>query len=203
MLNAQTGASGRTEFPLECLLVCEARSESIERGHWQFTLENADGSPILEASDEEFGDLNRLSLLAAVRGLEAIDGAAVVTLLSHSRYLIRSLTDSLPRWRESGFVWEHFGRRMQVQHADLWRRVDRALTFHHVHACLVSARVISRVPDANPAPIQRRVDPPHESVPAPRGRSQDRLRSWLLGGPRREAGSARNRFSEADLAESA
>lgn len=125
------------------LLVVSAQSTSLTDGRWQFVMETTSGQPILEADDAEFGDLNRLTLLAAVRGLEAIDGQAAVTLLSHNRYLIRSLTDSLPRWRRSDFIWDHFGRRVEVQHADLWRRIDRTLSIHDVQACLITSRRIS------------------------------------------------------------
>lgn len=126
------------------LLVVSAQSTTLDDGRWQFAIETAAGEPILEAEDSERGDLNRLTLLAAVRGLEAIDGPSGVTLLSHNRYLIRSLTDSLPRWRRSDFVWDHFGRRVEVQHADLWRRIDHALGIHEVQACLLTARMVSR-----------------------------------------------------------
>ncbi len=134
------GRSLQTEF----LLVCEARSTTLTDGHWRFGLEDSFGETVLEAEDSDLGDLNRLTLLAAVRGLEAIDGPSSVTLLSTNRYLIRSLSNSLPRWRQNNFVWEHFGRRVAVQHADLWRRVDRALDIHTVQACLVSSCLVSR-----------------------------------------------------------
>ena len=136
--------SSQIETPeVEYLLVCQAQSHSFDDGRWSFALETASGDSVLDAEDVETGDLNRLTLLAAVRGLESIDGPASVLLLSNNRYLIRSLSDSLPRWRASGFQWEHFGRRMDVQHADLWRRVDRALEIHCVQACLISSRLVS------------------------------------------------------------
>ncbi|MEO9595460.1 ribonuclease HI [Rhodopirellula bahusiensis] len=188
------------------LLVVSAHSTSLTDGRWQFVIETSDGQPVMEADDQEFGDLNRLSLLAAVRGLEAIDGPSGITLLSHNRYLIRSLTDSLPRWRRSDFVWDHFGRRVEVQHADLWRRVDHALGIHEVQACLVTSRLVSRKPDqvtpdgAIPAAevensVARtstklkddwsRIDHSHAGPPAPKSSrtvptANDRLRDWLL-----------------------
>ena len=171
------------------LLVCEAKSTTLHDGVWQFCLETADGNPVLSASDNEVGDLNRLTLLAAVRGLEAIEGASSVTLMSNNRYLIRSLADSLPRWRDNNFVWEHFGRRIDVQHADLWRRVDRALQIHRVEACLVSSRLVSpskptAQPNSNDAEAIIRIDSDHRSVRKPRlaPKPSDRLRQWLLGG---------------------
>ena len=140
--NARLTTTHDTENCSQYLLVCEATAPSLSEGTWRFSLESSDGQPVFEAGDTDLGDLNRLTLLAAVRGLESIDGPSWVTLLSHNRYLVRSLSDSLPRWRENNFVWEHFGRRIDVQHADLWRRVDRALSIHRVEACLVSSRLV-------------------------------------------------------------
>lgn len=189
------------------LLVCQAQSTHLDDGRWQFSLETADGTPVLEASDDEIGDLNRLTLLAAVRGLEAIEGPASVTLLSNNRYLIRSLTDSLPRWRSNDFVWEHFGRRIDIQHADLWRRIDRALQIHRVEACLMTSRLISdgqlsggekSVAAVSPERLSWRVDAAHPSPPSPHAPS-DRLRSWLLGGGACVGATTRRRFTSADL----
>ncbi len=204
--DSESTASLRSDF----LLVCEARSTHLEDGRWRFTLETADGTPVLEAADEEHGDLNRLTLLAAVRGLEAIEGAASVTLVSNNRYLIRSLTDSLPRWRSNDFVWEHFGRRIEIQNADLWRRVDRALQIHRVEACLMTSRLISSGAidggnvEAKPQ-SEWRVDPAHASTVrphfSPSAGSPDRLRSWLLGGGASTGSRSGRRFTSADLIE--
>ena len=191
----------------EYLLVCEAHAQSITRGSWRFTLETVDGTQILDAEDEDAGDLNRLTLLAAVRGLESIEGSSSVTLLSNNRYLIRSLSDSLPRWRQNNFVWDHFGRRIDVQHADLWRRIDRALQIHRVEACLVSTRLVSSGSDESESDELsnrskggeiNRVDSPHNGNP-PRPHlsgpsigdqgqpSGDRLRRLLMGGAARSS----------------
>lgn len=202
----------------EYLLVCEARSTTLTDGYWRFTLETADGELMLDADDHEAGDLNRLTLLAAVRGLEAIEGASSVTLLSNNRYLIRSLADSLPRWRHNGFVWEHFGRRVDVQHADLWRRIDRAVSIHRVEACLISTRLVSSPgsnsaaarggPAGGPAGLIQRVDGPHvnrsgrAAIARPKS-APDRLRSWLLSADAAGAMTSGRRFTAQDLMESA
>ncbi|MEM6688252.1 MAG: ribonuclease HI [Planctomycetota bacterium] len=128
----------------EYCLWCDADSLSLEDGLWRFELRNQHAGETFEAEDRDSGDLNRLHLLAAVRGLEAIEGPADVVLMSQSRYLVRSLSDSLPRWRAGNYSWEHFGRRVAVQHADLWRRIDHALGIHQVEACLLSRRRISQ-----------------------------------------------------------
>lgn len=210
------------------LLVCEAWSTTLADGRWRFTLETADGELILDADDQETGDINRLTLLAAVRGLESIEGAASVTLVSNNRYLIRSLSDALPKWRANNFVWDHFGRHVDVQHADLWRRIDHALSIHRVEACLVSTCLVSRgtPPAARTLEEQmeqkldaaenliQRVDPAHGDrsgggVPAPKSKSiasegtspEDRLRQWLLS----NSGARTNtrRFTPEDFLETA
>lgn len=125
------------------LLVCHAKSLSLTEGIWCFNLETLAGESLVEAEDTEEGDLNRLSLLAAVRGLEAVDGRSIVSLISNNRYLIRSLDSALPRWRENDFVWDHYGRKIAVQNADLWRRIDRTLSIHEVTASLVQTTRVS------------------------------------------------------------
>ncbi len=210
--NARITTGHDTENCSDYLLVCEATASSMSEGTWRFSLESSDGQPVFDAGDTDLGDLNRLTLLAAVRGLESIDGPSSVTLLSHNRYLVRSLSDSLPRWRENNFVWEHFGRRIDVQHADLWRRVDRALFIHRVEACLVSSRLVSvgASPTTSPTGENQnianiRVDSPHRSPGGFQGGNgpTDQLRRWLLRGNATEgAPSSRRRFTAQDLIES-
>ena len=208
---SKAGAAGVAGTCSDYLLVCQAQALSLNEGSWHFTLESADGTPVFAAGDDEIGDLNRLTLLAAVRGMESIDGPSSVTLLSNNRYLIRSLSDSLPRWRENDFVWEHFGRRIDVQHADLWRRIDRALSIHRVQACLVASRVVSLGLESganlggSESP-RLRVDSPHRSVSPPHSpvHPSDSLRQWLLGGgATSDSSPPRRRFAAADLFESA
>lgn len=208
--DSEVASPDAAETTPEYLLVCQARAASLSEGTWSFTLETAAGDPVFSADDIDFGDLNRLTLLAAVRGLEAIDGPSSVMLMSGNRYLIRSLAESLPRWRENQFVWEHFGRRIDVQHADLWRRIDRALQIHRVQACLISTRLVSggRAAQTKRQEGDRwlRVDSPHRDVAPPRvsPEPQDGLRRWLLGGGGSQSGLApRHRFTAADLLESA
>lgn len=202
---AERLAADPTTQLAQYLLVCHARSLNFTRGLWCFNLETLSGESLIEAEDEDDGDLNRLSLLAAVRGLEAIEGGSLVSLVSNNRYLIRSLDQSLPRWRENDFIWEHFGRKIPVQNADLWRRIDRTLTIHQVTASLIqTTRVSGHALEFSPAaaaipshgaagdfarsetnmdlsPIVR-VDQGHSSPKRPIAvRPNDRLRSWLAG----------------------
>lgn len=193
------------------MLICHARSLSITEGVWGFSLESRCGQQVVEAEDIDHGDLNRLSLLAAVRGLEAIDGQSLVSLVSNNRYLIRSLDQSLPRWRENDFVWEHFGRRTAVQNHDLWRRIDRALGIHQVTASLVQTTRVSGSVSASsstnanrsvvpPAGADWRLDTAHQCLASPITPTE-RLRRWLTGDDQQHlAAPPRRRYRAEDLA---
>lgn len=100
---------------------------------WRFSLHSREAGQHLTASDTENETRpSRLELLAVVRGLEAIDGPAHVTLISRSRYVVRGLRRQLQQWREHQWQYERFGKLVPIRDQDLWRRVDRALEFHHV-----------------------------------------------------------------------
>jgi ribonuclease HI len=114
------------------LLFSEA-SCSAEHRTWRFVLQNVESRRRMVISDEEevmCGE--RLELLAVVRGLEALDGPARVTLVTKSRYVSRGLRFGMTEWRANEWQWERFGRIVPVKDHDLWQRVDRALLFHQV-----------------------------------------------------------------------
>lgn len=86
------------------------------------------------ACDGEAGaDEDRLALLAVVRGLEALDQPAEVSIVTRSASVLRGLTRGLDEWRNNHWRWERFGRLTPITNADLWRRVDQALQYHTVH----------------------------------------------------------------------
>ncbi len=100
---------------------------------WRFVLQNVETSRRMVVSDDEFAACGeRLELLAVVRGLEALDGPARVTLVTRSRYVSRGIRCGLTEWRANDWQWERFGRIVPVKDRDLWQRVDRALLFHNV-----------------------------------------------------------------------
>ena len=125
-----------------------------DAGQWRFVLESIDGSARLEADDAEPEvDEHRLELLAVVRGLEALNEPSRVTLVTRSRYVTRGFRYRLDEWRENDWCWERFGEMTPVRNQDLWRRIDRAMQFHHVE-CRVW-----------------RFDAPQTHGPQPKGRS--------------------------------
>ena len=104
-------------------------------GRWHFVLESVDGACVIEADEQEPDRKargERLELLSVVRGLEAVDQPAQVTLITPSRYVRRGLRYGLEEWRRNQWCWEHFGRLVPIKNRDLWQRVDRALCYHEV-----------------------------------------------------------------------
>lgn len=117
------------------------QAETYRSGHgtprWKFALQSVGGEDRLAASDSESTTRrSRLELLAVVRGLEALDRPARVTLLTRSRYVTRGLHRQLKHWRENHWQWERFGTMEPIRDYDLWRRIDRALEFHTVECCM-------------------------------------------------------------------
>ncbi len=107
-------------------------------GYWRFVLQSEDGQVQLDVSDGEgTASQERLSLLAIVRGLEALPAPSRVTVVTHSGWIRRGLRFGLEQWRESRWQWERFGQMAPIRNADLWQRVDRALRFHEVDCRLL------------------------------------------------------------------
>lgn len=111
-----------------------AEAETVGESHgWRFALMAADASGAVTAGDSEpDADEDRLVLLAAVRGLEALDQPSDVTLVTRSTAVLKGLTRGLDGWRNNHWRWERFGRLTPIRDADLWRRVDQAMRYHNV-----------------------------------------------------------------------
>lgn len=73
---------------------------------------------------------NRMELLGAIRGLEALKEPCAVTLTSDSRYLIDPMTRGwIERWKRCG--WKRADRH-PVLNVDLWERLLALCEIHEV-----------------------------------------------------------------------
>lgn len=73
---------------------------------------------------------NRMELLAAIVGLEALIKPCDVTLYSDSQYLVKAFNDKwLEGWIKKG--WKR-GKNEPVKNVDLWKRLLRAMEQHQV-----------------------------------------------------------------------
>ena len=104
-----------------------------EGGDWRFAIHNDAGEVVASAADvEPHMRGERLALLTVVRGLEALDEPARVSLVTPSRYVKRGVAYGLDAWRTTDFTWELYGRMVPVKDQDLWRRLGRALELHQL-----------------------------------------------------------------------
>ena len=72
---------------------------------------------------------NRMELMAAIQGLEALKRGTTVELFTDSRYVQQGITSWIHGWKANG--WRTAGK-TPVKNADLWQRLDRAMAPHRV-----------------------------------------------------------------------
>ncbi|NLO79362.1 MAG: ribonuclease HI [Xanthomonadaceae bacterium] len=72
---------------------------------------------------------NRMELMAAIRGLEALKRPCKVRLTTDSQYLRQGITEWLPVWKRRG--WRTADRK-PVKNIDLWQRLEAAASRHEV-----------------------------------------------------------------------
>lgn len=72
---------------------------------------------------------NRMELLAAISGLEALKRPARVRIVTDSQYVMKGVTEWLAGWKRRG--WKTADRQ-PVKNVDLWQRLEKALAPHQV-----------------------------------------------------------------------
>lgn len=72
---------------------------------------------------------NRMELMAAIRGLEALKRACKVRLTTDSTYVQKGITQWLANWKRKG--WKTADGK-PLKNADLWQRLDAAAQRHQV-----------------------------------------------------------------------
>jgi ribonuclease HI len=72
---------------------------------------------------------NRMEMIAAISALEALKRPCKVKLVTDSQYLMKGITEWLKNWKRRG--WKT-SQNTPVKNADLWRRLDEAVSRHEV-----------------------------------------------------------------------
>ena len=70
---------------------------------------------------------NRMELMAAIKGLEALRGPTKVTLTTDSQYVRRGITEWIDNWKAKG--WRTANRK-PVKNRDLWEILDALRNQH-------------------------------------------------------------------------
>jgi ribonuclease HI len=125
-----------TTFTLrrEVSLFCDGACLSPSRtGGWAYVLvDPTRGEPVCRADSAPRTTNNRMELMAAIRGLEALEEPCRVRLVVDSQYVRHGVTEGLPLWKANGWRCGGGGHRRPVANARLWRRLDALLQYHQV-----------------------------------------------------------------------
>lgn len=72
---------------------------------------------------------NRMEMMAAIRALEALKRPCTVVLSTDSQYLMLGITQWLANWKKRNW---RTSQGTPVKNADLWERLERAISRHSV-----------------------------------------------------------------------
>ena len=97
-------------------------------GGWAVILQWQDNERELNGSEPNTTN-NRMELMAAIMGLDALTRPMTVDLHTDSRYVMNGVQDWMPRWKANG--WRTAAKK-PVMNQDLWQQLDTALQRHQV-----------------------------------------------------------------------
>ena len=72
---------------------------------------------------------NRMELMAAIMGLNAVTRAMPIDLHTDSRYVMNGVQEWMPAWKANG--WKTASKK-PVANQDLWQQLDEAVSRHRV-----------------------------------------------------------------------
>ncbi len=111
-----------------------ARGNPEGPGGYGALLQYVDAKGVLHETERSAGyqktTNNRMELMAAIAGLEALTKPCSVTLYSDSQYLVKAFNDHwIDGWIKNG--WRNAGKK-PVKNTDLWKRLLTAKSQHEV-----------------------------------------------------------------------
>ena len=99
-------------------------------GGWAFILRHpATGKELEQSGGEPDTTNNRMELMAAIMGLEALKRPCRVRIHTDSQYLRDGITRFIHAWKKNG--WKTADKK-PVKNIDLWQRLEAAMKPHQV-----------------------------------------------------------------------
>ena len=98
-------------------------------GGWGVLLEYEGIEKELYGGTQESTTNNRMELLAAIHGIEALTKASDVSLYTDSIYVQKGITEWMTGWKKRNWMT---ASKKPVKNKDLWVRLDEALASHNV-----------------------------------------------------------------------
>lgn len=97
-------------------------------GGWGVVLRFGDQEKEMHGGEPDTTN-NRMELMAAIAGLEALRQPCEVVLTTDSRYVMDGVTQWMPNWKRRG--WKTASKQ-PVKNVDLWQRLDAATQPHDI-----------------------------------------------------------------------
>ncbi|MEO1014956.1 MAG: ribonuclease HI [Pseudomonadota bacterium] len=97
-------------------------------GGWGVLIKAPTGERELSGGDPQTTN-NRMELIAAIEGLNAIERDAEIRIYTDSQYVKNGITSWIEGWKRNG--WRTSAKK-PVKNQDLWRALDEAVGAHHV-----------------------------------------------------------------------
>lgn len=98
-------------------------------GGWGVWLKYGDHEREMHGGEEETTN-NRMELMAAIKGLEAIKGSCQVELYTDSKYVLQGITEWMVNWKKNN--WKTAAKK-PVKNVDLWQLLDQESTRHQIN----------------------------------------------------------------------
>ena len=97
-------------------------------GGWGVVLRCGDKSKTLAGATHNTTN-NRMELMAAIAGLQALNKSCVVTLVTDSKYVKDGITEWIHKWKKAN--WKTAARQ-PVKNQDLWQQLEQEMQRHQV-----------------------------------------------------------------------
>ena len=98
-------------------------------GGWAALLRAGDNEKLVSGAEPDTTN-NRMELMAAIAGLEALNKSSRVELTTDSQYVRQGIMQWIAGWRANGW---RTSQKKPVKNQDLWQRLDGVVQRHQVN----------------------------------------------------------------------
>lgn len=98
------------------------------RGGWGVVLRKGGVEKTLHGGERETTN-NRMELMAAIAGLEALRRPCTVAIYTDSQYVRKGITEWMHNWKRNG--WKTAAKK-PVKNRDLWQKLDELALQHKI-----------------------------------------------------------------------
>jgi ribonuclease HI len=122
---------GMAEKPQVTIFTDGACSGNPGPGGWGALLRFGTAEKELYGAEKETTN-NRMEITAAVQAFQALKEPCQVDIYTDSEYLKKGITEWIDNWKELGWRRGSKGKTRPLANADLWKKLDQAISEHQV-----------------------------------------------------------------------